>query len=193
MTTTSPKKAYVPPPTTSLKAYMPPLAGLLGVTPATLYERQRALVRAGLLDAGSGWGPGSGVRTTAGSVASLLISVLASDSLTVSESRAGDLANAVPDGANQCPLTGAKSFLDAFTMTLGNRSQSRRVHEVVVSRTAARAEIVYHDLGSKIRRVSQFIGPRSEEPGLRVVATLSRDLFRTISDAVRAMVDKKFG
>src|ERR1700730_12936218 len=70
--------------TTSLKAYMPPLARLLGVTPAMLYERQRSLVRAGLLDAGSGWGPGSGVRTTARSVALLLISVRASDSLTVS-------------------------------------------------------------------------------------------------------------
>jgi hypothetical protein len=190
MTATSPKKAYVPPPTTSLKAYMPPLARLLGTTPATLYERQRSLVRAGLLDAGSGWGPGSGVRTTAGSVALLLISVLASDSLTISESRTGDIANAAPLGIDRCPLTGTRSFWDALAVLLGTRGKSRRVNEIRVSRTATSASIFYRD-GSTIR-TSEFAGPSAREPGLRVVATLARDPFRTVADDVRAMVGEKF-
>ena len=177
--------------TTSMKAYIPPLARLLGTTPATLYERQRALVRAGLLDAGSGWGPGSGVRiTTAGSVALLLISVLASDSLTVSESRTGDVANAAPVGVERCPLTGMRSFGDALASLLSMRGRSRRVNEIGVSRTAASASISYRD--GRTTRTSDFAGPGAKEPGLRVVATLARDPFRTIADDVMAMVGETF-
>jgi hypothetical protein len=176
--------------TTSLKAYMPPLARLLGITPATLYERQRAMVRAGLLDAGSGWGPGSGVRTTAGSVALLLISVLASDSLTVSESRTGDIAKAAPVGVDRCPLTGTRCFGDALASLLGTKARSRRVNEISVSHTAPRAGISYRD--GRAIHTSEFAALGAEEPGLRVVATLARDPFRTVADDVMAMVGEKF-
>jgi hypothetical protein len=172
--------------TTSLKAYMPPLARLLGTTPATLYERQRALVRSGLLDAGSGWGPGSGVRTTAGSVALLLISVLASDSLTVAETRAGEIADAAPVGGDRCPLTGMRSFRDALASILTAASQSNRVIEISVSRTAARAKVVYRD--GRRTKVTEFTVPGSDEPGLSVVATLASGTLKLIAARVREIV-----
>jgi hypothetical protein len=172
--------------TTSLKAYMPPLARLLGTTPATLYERQRALVRSGLLDAGSGWGPGSGVRTTASSVALLLISVLASDSLTVAETRAGEIVDAAPVGDDQCLLTGMRTFRDALASVLTSAAQSDRVIEISVSRTAARAKIVYRD--GRRTKVSEFIVPGSDEPGLSVVATLASGTLKLIAARVRQIV-----
>jgi DNA-binding IscR family transcriptional regulator len=171
--------------TVSLKVFTPSLARLLGITPASLYERQRALVRAGLLDAAEGHGPGSGVRTTAASVSLLLISAMVSESLAEAELRTGDIANASPvDG--ECPLTGMSSFRDALASVLTAASQASRVVEVSVSRTAARAKIVYRD--GRRTATSEFIGPGADEPGLSVVATLAGDTLRFIAHRVRETV-----
>jgi hypothetical protein len=170
----------------SLKGYTPALAKPLGTTPTALYERLRALVRAGMLDAGEGRGPGSGVRTTATSVALLLISVLASDSLTEAEIRAGDIAAAKPSDGDQCPLTGMRSFRDALASILTLAAQSDRVIEISVSRTAARAKIVYRD--GRRTKVSEFTAPGSDEPGLSVVATLASGTLKLIAARVRAIV-----
>jgi hypothetical protein len=172
----------------SLKVYTGPLAWHLGMTPAALYERQRALVRAGLLDAGEGRGPGSGVRTTAGSVALLLISALVSDSLTQADIWSGVIAAAAPLGGDRCLLTGTRSFQDALASILTSAAQSARVIEVSVSRTAARAKIVYRD--GRSTKVSEFIGPNLNEPGLSVVATLASDPMKTIAADVRKMVQE---
>jgi hypothetical protein len=66
----------------SLKSIIPLLSDLLRLSEHALYERQRALVRGGLLKATEGRGPGSGVKATPESVAMLIISVLATDSLS---------------------------------------------------------------------------------------------------------------
>ena len=79
--------------TTSLKAFIPKLAKALEMNPTALYERQRALVRGGLLEAKAGHGPGSGVRLSPESVAMLLISVLATQSLVDVESTTRDAAD----------------------------------------------------------------------------------------------------
>src|ERR1700730_12783503 len=98
-----------------LKGYTPDLAKLLGLTPAALYERQRALVRAGLLDVSVGRGPGSGVRTEAGSIALLLIAALATDSLSETETRTRAIMDAKPAGGEEiCPKTDAKNFFEAL-------------------------------------------------------------------------------
>src|SRR5665213_457167 len=80
----------------SLKGYTPGLGRLLGVSAAALYERQRALVRGGLLEIEGGRGPGSGVRVTARALALLIISVLATDSLAETASRTRKVAAARP-------------------------------------------------------------------------------------------------
>jgi hypothetical protein len=86
---------------TSLKSYLYGVAPILGLTPAALYERQRALVKLGLLTATPGRGPGSGVPLTAENVAAVLISVLASDSLSDVDQRVVALCEALPDADAQ--------------------------------------------------------------------------------------------
>ena len=66
----------------SLKTFLYEIANNLQVSPASLYERQRELVRHGLLPVREGRGPGSGVPLTPGTLATFLIGLLGTDSLT---------------------------------------------------------------------------------------------------------------
>src|SRR5665811_548736 len=66
---------------TSLKLFIPSLAKVLRVNRHALHERQRVLMREDLLAVVPGRGPGSGVRLSPASVAMLLISFLATDTL----------------------------------------------------------------------------------------------------------------
>jgi hypothetical protein len=65
----------------SLQASIVPLSKILGLNPHALYERQLALVAKGLLPSRTGRGPGSGTPLSAETVAVLLISMLATDSI----------------------------------------------------------------------------------------------------------------
>jgi hypothetical protein len=94
---------------TSLKSFIPALAKSVDMTPAALYERQRALVRVGLLHGKSGKGPGSGVRATPESVAMLLIALLATGSVSEIEDHAMAVAN-LKSATKLCPLTGKKTL-----------------------------------------------------------------------------------
>jgi hypothetical protein len=109
------------------------------MTPAALYERQRALVRAGLLQAKRGRGPGSGVRLTANTVALLLIAVLATDSLSDTEEKARAVAKL--RSATRCSLTGANTFGSALAAILASSDISKRVRSISVTRTGPTAEI----------------------------------------------------
>jgi hypothetical protein len=100
----------------SLKSFIPSACPHLGVSPAALYERQRALVRLGVLHGKEGKGRGSGVRLSAGAVAALLASLLATDSL----SEVADtilLLNLKPNEGT-CPITEATTFWGALTYLL---------------------------------------------------------------------------
>jgi hypothetical protein len=81
----------------SLKSFLSAVSPIIGVSPAALYERQRALVKLGLLSAAPGRGPGSGVPLSADNVAVMIICVLASDSLSDVDQRVIALCNAPPD------------------------------------------------------------------------------------------------
>jgi hypothetical protein len=78
----------------SLKAFLYGVAPLIGMTTAALYERQRALVKLGLLTPFPGRGPGSGVPFSAENAAAVIISVLASDSLSEVDERVVALCRA---------------------------------------------------------------------------------------------------
>jgi hypothetical protein len=169
----------------SLKGYTPALGRLLGLNPMTLYERQRALVRHGLLDAEAGRGPGSGVRTTASSVARLLVSALATDRLSEAYSRTRVIADARPAEVDRCPYTGARSFWEGLTRLLSMSGVAAGVIEVTVSRTADRAAIKYwHDVEPK---VSWFLGPAANESGFAVAATMSGQLLQQIAQDVQSI------
>jgi hypothetical protein len=100
----------------SLKSFIPSACPHLGVSPAALYERQRALVRLGVLHGKEGKGRGSGVRLSADAVAALLASLLATDSLS-------EVADTIPllnlkPNEGTCPLTKATTFWGALTYLL---------------------------------------------------------------------------
>jgi|APCry1669193181_1035450.scaffolds.fasta_scaffold75043_2 hypothetical protein len=78
-----------------------------------LYERQRELVRCGLLPVRGGRGPGSGVPLTAETLATFLIGLLATDSLSEVGPRTEQFCNARPI------IVGAKK---------NTRSKSRTLH-----------------------------------------------------------------
>ena len=95
---------------TSLKSIIPALATALDESEATLYERQRALVREGLLKSRPGHGPGSGVRASPEAVAMLLIGLVASTSWSVAGERARLIAETSTKPAPPCRLTRENSF-----------------------------------------------------------------------------------
>jgi hypothetical protein len=176
----------------SLKGYIPALARLMQTTPAALYERQRALVRAGLLAAGEGRGPGSGVRTTAPAVALLILSVLSTDRLSESDARTGILAELSPANGKRCPHTGRRTFIDAFATLLVGTGQASAVNEITVSRTADLARLKYYDHDSDEQRISEFVGKNTDEPGISVSVSLSHNLLMQISGDVQAIVLESF-
>ena len=78
-----------------LKSYCAEMADYLGITPLAVYERQRTLVRLGVLpDAGPG--RNKGVRASPGTVAPLLIAGLFVDNLSELDDRLVRLLNAKP-------------------------------------------------------------------------------------------------
>jgi len=189
----------------SLKAYAPRLASRLGTTPAALYERQRALVRAGLLTQPEGRGPGSGVPVRPYEVALLLIAVLATDSLSdtsekvrlvsMARSRAND---------NACPLTGEQTFVEAVARVLDmSHDHWREIGSITVHRTTGAGSISYKsdlhagsykgDLHagssffSAIRRAPQSRGPAT----FIVDASLTRDLIIQIASDLKEIADSE--
>ena len=84
----------------SLKSFLYGVAPIVGISPAALYERQRALVKLGLLTVTPGRGPGSGVPLTADNVAVMVICLLAAESLGDVDQRVADLCNALPADAD---------------------------------------------------------------------------------------------
>jgi hypothetical protein len=82
----------------SLKSFLFAVSPIIGVSPDALYERQRVLVKLGLLAAAPGRGPGSGVSFTAENFAAVLISVLAAETLSQVDQYIVDLCNAQPEG-----------------------------------------------------------------------------------------------
>jgi hypothetical protein len=101
-----------------LKTYLPQIAPMLGMSAEMAYERQRALVREGVLKPRPGRGPGSGVSADEDSLAVLLISILSHDLLT--EARATKVYCELISSQNKCPITGAKTFRKALSTILAN-------------------------------------------------------------------------
>jgi len=84
----------------SLKSFLYGVAPIVGMSPVALYERQRALVKLGLLTVIPGRGPGSGVALSADSVAVMVICILAAETLGDVDQRVADLCSALPKARN---------------------------------------------------------------------------------------------
>jgi hypothetical protein len=101
-----------------LKTYLPQIAPLLGMSAEMAYERQRALVREGMLKLRPGRGPGSGVSADEDSLAVLLISILSHDLLT--EAPATKVYCELISSQNECPVTGATTLRKTLSTILAN-------------------------------------------------------------------------
>jgi hypothetical protein len=198
----------------SLQGCLPALAEVLNVNRTTLYERQRALVREGLLDALPGHGRGSGVRATPESVAMLTIGMLASVNLA----DVGPLARSFSEAgsiASKCPLTGGKTFHAALSRIFSDDLIAKRVNGISVQVNAGRAAIGFdgsdaerdmdsvslksalESRGAKKVKVSPeptssiFSTRKHEERGLRVGVSIPRQTVRDLTAAARALLTKE--
>jgi hypothetical protein len=180
----------------SLKAYAPRLAWRLGTTLAALYERQRALVRDGLLDQSEGRGPGSGVQVDPYSVALLLVAVLATDSLSETTEKVRIFAPAKSTDGH-CTLTGEPTFVEAVALVLDMAHQHwRKIVNITVHRTTGFSAIKYKNdnLGSTD---SIFAAQVQADAKLRaptkliVDAILTRDLIIDIARDLKEIAESE--
>lgn len=96
----------------SLKTFLPILSKLIDVRPDQAYERQRLMVKAGILRAREGRGPGSGVAATGKNVALLLVALLVGEFRDRAISSVRSVANARP--LSECPVNGNATFAEAI-------------------------------------------------------------------------------
>jgi hypothetical protein len=126
----------------SLKSAIPALTGIFAnLSEHALYERQRSLVRAALLSATEGRGPGSGVKASPDSLATLMISLLATDSLSeVAEATAAlCAAKRSVRGNSKHLFAGAKTLQQAFVLALSSDDEKNQFQKVTASRIGGSA------------------------------------------------------
>jgi hypothetical protein len=175
-----------------LKAYLPRLAEIIGSTPASLYERQRALLRLGLLSAQPGRGPGSGVKLSADSLAVMIISILATENLSDIDKRVVRLCNARPTPGPTCNVTSARTLRQAVATVLSTPSFSREGDRLIglsVDRPHV-AQISFFERGTKARstRFEAASDRSSRQPMIHTTASAISDLFRIIVDDLLALL-----
>jgi DNA-binding IscR family transcriptional regulator len=158
----------------SLKSLLPQMAQRLGTTPAALYERQRALVRAGLVDIIPGRGAGSGVRATPHALAMLLISLVATGSLSEVEAETTIVARLKSD-KEPCPITGKKTFGDALTVVLASKGLIERLDGITVTRSGSKRQaslITHPKKGPSATITSNFGDWGAWQAGLNLTSAL---------------------
>jgi hypothetical protein len=165
----------------SLKAFAPILASTLGMTPAAIYERQRALVRANLLPVPIGRGRGNGLPATAESVALMLIAVMVTDNLSDTDGRVQKLAEAKVQ--DRCRLTKAPTFRAALAAILASEKLSASITWIVVSRRDLHGSVFF--LRGQTHGGSRFGQDAPFENNLEIDARINRLGVQTISKALR--------
>ncbi len=181
----------------SLNSYLRAAADVLGTTWEKLYERQRALVRANLLDQSQGMGPGSGVRVSPSSIAWVFVAVLCADGLAEAVKR-GELIGRMKCVRGNCLVTRATSFQGALEAILSSEELASRVSRIEVSRTSPEAKIYFGwKKGSSIEQVSVFQQSSKVRPPVNVTAAIEGDvvqeLFRLLErdDAYQSGANRK--
>ena len=158
----------------SLKSFLGGLGPALGFTPAALYERQRALVRHGILKPISGRGPGSGVELSSYSVATLLIACAAAPSLSDVDGRIVEYCEA-PAIDETCPLTGKKTFREAVQAILEEKALMERVYFVSVNHDPRNPDsfIEFSQGRKRLQSIFRWRVDPSEPTGIMSSSTIS--------------------
>ncbi|WMT78851.1 hypothetical protein [Bradyrhizobium sp. Ash2021] len=121
----------------SLKQFIPVLSEIFfNLSEHALYERQRELMRAGLLSPIPGRGPGSGVPLNSDSVAMLMVAALATDNLSEVGNATKILIGAmrIPTQASKSLLVGAANIHAAISRAISSGADSDRIRSIKVNR-----------------------------------------------------------
>jgi cell division protein ZapA (FtsZ GTPase activity inhibitor) len=173
----------------SLKAFAPILASLLQTTPAAIYERQRALVRSGVLPTPIGRGRGNGLPATAETAALMLMAIMVTDNLSDTDGRVQKLAEARVDMRARkqgCRLTKAPTFKAALTAILASEELSAAVSAIYVSRTDLHGTIHFYWGRNRTSGRTRF-GQEAPFPNdLETTARLRGAVVQAISKALKA-------
>jgi hypothetical protein len=119
--------------TRSIKTIMPQLEVTLQMPGTMIYERQRALVKAGLVETRPGRGPGSGVEASPKNLALLLLAIMASEKPMVGAFFARTFAGFLPARitnkrggyvyTHRCKYTQRGSLLESLIYLLGEEKE----------------------------------------------------------------------
>ena len=139
----------------SLKAYIPTLAQYLSVSPDALYEKQRTLIRSGLLVPVAGRGPGSGVKVSPVAVSLLTMSVLSTEGLADIDPSVRRLGSARAE-KSACSLSGSIEFGQALEIILAQTSMARRITSINVDRPSLQALVNFQSENRKKQMYSKF-------------------------------------
>jgi hypothetical protein len=181
----------------SLKAFAPVLAETLGTTTAAVYERQRALVRQGLLPAPVGRGRGNGVPATAETVAMIIIAMMVTDNLSDTDDRVRRVAGAEFFGKRlgrhlpkpKCALTGKRNFKSAVVALLRMPEHPYGLN-VTVSRNHFASIITWIDPAQERTHQSQFADWFADTgSNLTVHASLRSGTLQSLGAALRKASD----
>jgi hypothetical protein len=176
----------------SLTSFLPMLVSHLGITQAAIYERQRALIRLGLLPKPVGRGRGSGVDATPQSTGLIIISTLATDNLSDMDDRILALCRAQVREwrkRKECRLTKQTVFHHALAEILASHALAKRVLSVDVERRSLEASIYWEQKVSQKVEVSKFVENemRADSPSsLEVTASLHGTALRQIAAMLTA-------
>ena len=171
----------------SLKGFIPGLARILGMNPASLYERQRVLVAARMLEVEGGRGPGSGVRLTVPAVITLLLSVLGSESLSESPARMETLLWSKPSKSSTGPLARQKSLLSAIRWLLVTSGEADSLVELAVSQNSDRAWFRFSD-----GTTDEFVVSKATQPAIERLARIDGAVVRQIAADVQAILEESY-
>ena len=156
----------------SLKAFLPVLSKEFGLSEAALYERQRALVRLGLLPQPMSRGRNSGgAMATPEAVGLMLIAVLATDNLSEIDERVLKIANSRTSRWNDptkpavCHFTNKRVLKKAVAAAISDADISVGL-SLEISRNAQIARLV--DMSGE--RLDSEFGERLKRPPIELKA-----------------------
>lgn len=165
----------------SLKAFTQRFDDLAEATKDGLYERQRALVRLGMLIPLPGRGRGSGVPLNASNLSALIGSMLATDRLSEVDTRVARLCDSKPSPGPACPFTGATNFRDALAAIIGSTKRAKLTLSLSLDREKLEPEILFRAKRKVVRSHFRPRGESSRYPFLRTVVTLESDALFTLA------------
>lgn len=187
----------------SLKAFLPKLSEIVGISADALYGRQRALVQLGVLKATPGRGPGSGVPLTAANLSALALALMCADSLQATDDKVRYVCEARPTDVKKCRLTGEVTLRAAIAALLVSPDLLKKVYGVSISQASLYpqnsaphinwyAQILY-GRGTLVSAFEAKQQPTHFLPAFRIRVDAEHTTLTRIADALASSTERKEG